>query len=160
MDDLISRQAAIDACIRVQEYHAYDEIEEIKALPSAQPEITDKQAIEHLQESGWMQNHDKQMYEMGLREQLADDSDSYDALLPSAQSEQKAGKTLAEEVERIKREITDIFTEQMSVQTGYWTVKEGETAFWDICSECGEKTLHQMPYYKYCPYCGKRMKVY
>ena len=29
---------AIDACIRVREYRAYDEIEEIKALPSAQPE--------------------------------------------------------------------------------------------------------------------------
>ena len=52
---------------------------------TAQPEITDEQAIEHLQETGWMQNHDKQMYEMGLREQLADDSDSYDALLSSAQ---------------------------------------------------------------------------
>ena len=36
--DTISRQAAIDACIRVREYRAYDEIEEIKALPSAQPE--------------------------------------------------------------------------------------------------------------------------
>ena len=32
--DLISRQAAIDACIRVRELGAYDEIEEIKALPS------------------------------------------------------------------------------------------------------------------------------
>ena len=60
----------------------------INAL-TAQPELTDVQAIEHLQESGWMQNHDKQMYEMGLREQLADDSDSYDALLPSAQPEQR-----------------------------------------------------------------------
>lgn len=38
MDDLISRQAAIDACIKVRELHAYDEIEEIKHLPSAQPE--------------------------------------------------------------------------------------------------------------------------
>ena len=37
--DLIERQAAIDACIRVREYRAYDEIEEIKALPSAQPKI-------------------------------------------------------------------------------------------------------------------------
>jgi hypothetical protein len=36
--DLIERQAAIDACIRVRELRAYDEIEEIKALPSAQPE--------------------------------------------------------------------------------------------------------------------------
>ena len=37
MADLIDRQAAIDACIRVRELRAYDEIEEIKALPSAQP---------------------------------------------------------------------------------------------------------------------------
>ena len=38
MNDLIDRQAAIDACIRVRELRAYDEIEEIEALPSAQPE--------------------------------------------------------------------------------------------------------------------------
>ena len=38
MKDLISRQAAVDACIRVRELRAYDEIEEIKALPSAQPD--------------------------------------------------------------------------------------------------------------------------
>ena len=38
----ISRQAAIDACIRVREYRAYDEIEEIKALPSAHPESAER----------------------------------------------------------------------------------------------------------------------
>ena len=50
--DTISRQAAIDACIRVREYRAYDEIEEIKALPSAQPIIRCKDCkhrIEHKQ---------------------------------------------------------------------------------------------------------------
>ena len=47
MSDLISRQAAIEACIRVQEHHAYDEIEEIKALPSAQPETHDKRTETH-----------------------------------------------------------------------------------------------------------------
>jgi len=57
----------------------------VAPLPSVQPEITDEQAIEHLQESGWMQSHDKQMYEAGLKEKLADDSGSYDALLPPAQ---------------------------------------------------------------------------
>ena len=54
-------------------------------LPSAQPEpseITDEQAILHLQSTGWMQNHDREMYESGLREQLADDSGSYDSLIP------------------------------------------------------------------------------
>lgn len=39
MNDLISRQAAINACIKVKELHAYDEIEEIKALPSVEAEI-------------------------------------------------------------------------------------------------------------------------
>lgn len=38
MNDPIERQAAIDACIRVREYRAYDEIEDIKALPPAQRE--------------------------------------------------------------------------------------------------------------------------
>ena len=56
-------------------------------MPSAEPEITDGQAIEHLQSTGWMQRHDKQMYEMGLKEKLADDSDSYDSLMPSAEPE-------------------------------------------------------------------------
>lgn len=61
----------------------------VAPLPSVQPEITDEQAIDHLQKSGWMQNHDRQMYEMGLKERLADDSDSYDALLPPADSVSK-----------------------------------------------------------------------
>ncbi len=56
-------------------------------LSPAQPELTDEQAITHLQSSGWMQRHDKEMYESGLREQLADDSDSYDSLLPNVQSD-------------------------------------------------------------------------
>ena len=54
-------------------------------VKTPQPEIKDEQAIEHLQSTGWMQNHDKQMYEMGLKEKLADDSGSYDSLIPSAQ---------------------------------------------------------------------------
>lgn len=33
--------------------------EKLLALPSAQPEITDEQAIEHLQSTGWMQKHDR-----------------------------------------------------------------------------------------------------
>lgn len=92
MDDPISRQAAIDVLDAYQvmvengEENPYAWARErMCELSSAQPEITDEQAIKHLQSSGWMQNHDKQMYEMGLKEQLADDSGSYDALLPSTQ---------------------------------------------------------------------------
>lgn len=57
-------------------------VDHVMDLPSAQPEITDEQAIEHLQSTGWMQNHDREMYESGLREQLADASGSYDSLIP------------------------------------------------------------------------------
>ena len=108
--DTISRQAAIDAIhnywkkrldtlpTKMTEYgevyadiQSMDKILEhnktlvsfIKTLPSAHPELTDDRAIKHLQSTGWMQNHDKEMYEMGLRERLADDSGSYDSLIPS-----------------------------------------------------------------------------
>ena len=90
--DLISRKAAIDAIVNWAESHhenpdGDDCIMIILDVPPAQPDITDEQAIGHLQASGWMQSHDKQMYEMGLKERLADDSDRYDALLPSSQPE-------------------------------------------------------------------------
>lgn len=57
----------------------------LEQIPPAQPkpsEITDEQAILHLQSTGWMRNHDREMYESGLREQLADDSGGYDSLIP------------------------------------------------------------------------------
>jgi hypothetical protein len=57
-------------------------IEWMKTLPSAQPEITDEQAIDHLEATGWLKEHDRQMYEMGIKEQLKDDSGSYDSLIP------------------------------------------------------------------------------
>jgi hypothetical protein len=80
MDDSISRQAAIDAVYKSSGIGTA--LKALKALSSAQPEITDEQAIAHLQSSGWMQQHDKEMYEYGLRERLADDSGSYDSLIP------------------------------------------------------------------------------
>jgi len=93
MSDLISRQAAIDAPVKmVSEGIEWIPVYHLKDLPSAQPEITEEQAIEHLQSTGWMQNHDREMYDMGLKKQLADDSGSYDSLLPSAQPERKTGK--------------------------------------------------------------------
>ena len=88
MDDSISRRAAIGAvfesAVGKQMLAGHkDLITILKSLPSAQPEITDEQAIEHLQATGWMQNHDHEMYMMGKREGLADDSGSYDSLIPA-----------------------------------------------------------------------------
>lgn len=88
--DTISRHAAIEIVdFECGEWRGLaNTIEKrLSDLPSAEPEITDIQAIEQLQASGWMQSHDKQMYEAGLKERLSDDGDSYDALSPPAQPE-------------------------------------------------------------------------
>ena len=82
--DCISRQAAID--VFEDTTFTKNEIRRrLSELQSVQPEpseITDEQAILHLQSTGWMQNHDKEMYESGQKSMLADDSGSYDALIP------------------------------------------------------------------------------
>ena len=102
--DLISREEILKLPQRkgyaINGYESYIRVSDIKHLPSAQPEITDEQAIEHLQSTGWMQNHDREMYESGLREQLADDSGSYDSLVPceDAISRQAAIEALAEQM--------------------------------------------------------------
>ena len=55
-----------------ENWNVYSELYDmISNLPSAQPEpskITEEQAILYLQSTGWMQNHDREMYESGLRE--------------------------------------------------------------------------------------------
>lgn len=86
IEDAVSRQQVIDTITSETYYPCYF-AEMIRKLPAAQPELTDEQSIAHLQSSGWMQRHDKEMYESGLKEQLADDSDSYDSLLPTVQPE-------------------------------------------------------------------------
>lgn len=63
--DIINRQTAIDT---YGDWYCEEDKEEgfigtvgqlLKMLPSIQYEITDEQAIEHLQSSGWMQSHDR-----------------------------------------------------------------------------------------------------
>lgn len=66
MDDLISRQAAIDFInaghlVNPNEPRWSDN-EVMNFLKSRPPaEITEEQAIDKLHETGWMQNHDKEM---------------------------------------------------------------------------------------------------
>ena len=85
--DTISRQEAIEGItVLAVTNHKQVTVDLLETLPSAQPEpseITDEQAILHLQSTGWMQNHDREMYESGLRKQLADDSGGYGSLIPS-----------------------------------------------------------------------------
>ena len=62
-DDLISRQAVIDAVGNMlrRKFGIGGDLAKITlaGLPSAQPELTEEQAIEHLQSTGWMQRHDR-----------------------------------------------------------------------------------------------------
>ena len=76
MDDTIIRQAAIDAMRRLEQedieaygvkipegFDAEPAVEALKALPSAQPEITLESAIDYLHSIGWMQEHDRVLTE-------------------------------------------------------------------------------------------------
>lgn len=119
-DDVIYRQVAIDAIdecfkkvVRAGNMSAYEydsayaqgeidayvaAIDTLKTLAPVQPEpseITDEQAILHLQSTGWMQNHDREIYESGLKEQLADDSESYDSLIPYEDDEDTISRRAA-----------------------------------------------------------------
>ena len=81
MNDLISRQAALDLAKDIivptkdggVYRHRCIDPDEIRELPSAQPEITLESAIDYLHSIGWMQEHDR-------------------ILTESAQPERKKGK--------------------------------------------------------------------
>ena len=45
----------------------YETVRAIKAIPSAQPEITLESAIDYLHSIGWMQEHDELMYKQGYK---------------------------------------------------------------------------------------------
>ena len=105
MSELINRQMAIDALRNTKfrndlflDFGYENAINIIESLPSVQSEpseITDEQAILHLQSTGWMQNHDREIYESGLKEQLADDSESYDSLIPYEDDEDTISRQAA-----------------------------------------------------------------
>ena len=65
MDDLISRQDAIDAMEQSKEQFFDRKViigkmqDIVRNLPSAQPEITLESAIDYLHNIGWLQEHDK-----------------------------------------------------------------------------------------------------
>lgn len=96
-----------------------------------------------------------------------------DHVRANIKQERKAGKTLAEEVERIKREITNIFAEQMPVQPfaqaermkGRW-VKDEEASSQHsesiyVCSACNNMEAWgevEKNTFKFCPNCGADMR--
>jgi len=49
-------------------------------------------------------------------------------------------------------------TEHPERKKGKWTIKNGELAFWDVCSECKKMVIHKAPFYNFCPNCGADMR--
>lgn len=144
--------------------------------------ITDEQAIEHLRSTGWMQNHDREMYESGLRKQLADDSRGYDALIPSEDTiSRKAAieclehlsacdepfveigtddETFIGKYEAIT-EISDLPPAQPERKTGKWVVtSEFEDCRYAKCNQCNVTQVfyYNKPLTNYCPNCGADMR--
>ena len=56
--------------------------------------------------------------------------------------------------------LKHLLNEQPTIEPkqGKWTVKNGELAFWDVCSVCGKMVMHKAPFYNFCPNCGSRMR--
>ena len=147
MDDLISRQAAIDACNNDDGGHAYGDViqQRLRLLPSAQPEkrteertkthacdLISRQAVE-LRINEFLKN---ETYTEGM---LRDDIHN----LPSALPERNRGK---------------------------WIIKDNPGTGWYrvTCSECGEDVTSTAPcigfypnakvIWDYCPNCGADMR--
>lgn len=141
MSDLISRQTAVEKLNNIVDKDGFRDSSGyvrkslvrfmLNNLPSAQPEITDEQAILHLQSTGWMQNHDQEMYMRGIRERLADDSESYDSLIPA---ERKVGKWIIDG-HHIRCSSCGVYMCN--------TDREGDKIPREFCPACGAKMEEQ-----------------
>jgi hypothetical protein len=120
--------------------------------------ITDEQAILHLQSTGWMQNHDREIYESGLREKLADDSGSYDSLIhcEDAISRKEALYLIGDydlSMGQVVKGIHALPSVTPKSKTGHWIVLSPTDMY---CSECHE-IEHLDTSRRFCAYCGTRM---
>ena len=61
--------------------------------------------------------------------------------------------------ESVRATIDHMPTIEPEQKKGKWSIKNGEIAFWDVCSECGRMVFHKTPFYNYCPHCGAKMEV-
>lgn len=171
-DEMISRKAAIDAPLKlVSEGIEWIPVYHLKDLPSAQSEITEEQAIEHLQSTGWMQNHDREMYDMGLKKQLADDSGSYDSLIPCDDTISRqvaideikslflnvpySEKNIAWSIALTK--IRQLPSAQPERKKGEWVLQSDDYHEYYECDQCGIAVgLDDVR--NFCPNCGADMR--
>ena len=183
MDDLISRQAAIDALkqfkpeiIPYEKARSYVEetidtmYDRIEELPSVQPVATDTNVGDT--------THKNVIYSpvqmaMDYAVNAMDFSASSDTISRQAAIDeierlilpQVKGETAAEEINRVAWRCAINCAEKMIVhlpsaeRRGRWEMKEDPYGFFDtipVCSACGCTTKYRVTS-AYCPNCGARM---
>lgn len=142
-EDCISREAVIRIAEQGQVQGFEWEITKLVTLPSVQPkqepceDLTDEQAIEHLQKSGWMQRHDKALSEP----YLCEDCISREAVLDLCDSDDPEYRImhLKEDVECLPsvqptRPQGEVVNYQEETPNGFQRIKY-------ICSNCGAELL-------------------
>lgn len=80
--DLISREALHKTIGKIVYHHGYFSLRDIKEAidnaPAISPEITEEQAIDKLRETGWLQQHDKELTPKQDPERLCSTCTFYD----------------------------------------------------------------------------------
>ncbi len=167
--DTISRKAAVDALSYCQTY-LFDSRDDdkkisledaeyaIEQLPSARPDNRLEKIAELMEGSI---DHFDLNDAMDLLYQIKDvlklpsaqpDIDEWCDTCREYDSERhccpRYNRVIREAVEEVKKER----------KTGRWSIKDGELAFWDVCSECKKMVMHKAPFYNYCPHCGAKME--
>lgn len=71
---------------------------------------------------------------------------------------QGATTTWAEAFSECADMVDEAPTIEPQRKKGEWTVKEGDLAFWDVCSVCRKVVIHMVPHYNFCPNCGADMR--
>lgn len=169
MNDLISRQAALEKVRAMQTYKLFvgddmilvDKAEvqtELMMLPSAQPEL-DLETLIRTIETGITATNSNDSYSLGMRNDMRwckglidgaepkfeDDVMSVDdgKGLPSAQPDRKKGKWISHS-ETCREYIGTVL---VRVDYDYW-----------FCDACGYRVENGQPMYKFCLNCGADMR--
>ena len=159
MNDLISRQQAIDALAKIVPYAIFDESTEsytngltdaynlICQLPSAQPVATDTNVGDTISRKGvFIPNITVEMFRNASLEGVEDlmaSGEMEDISLPSAQPERMNGKWTPHR----EKSCEYIGATLVYVTYDYW-----------FCDTCGYRVEDGQPLYNFCPNCGADMR--
>lgn len=77
-------------------------------------------------------------------------------ILSGAKTEHKNSLEASSVINEVWKEVLEYSEPER--KKGKWTIKAGELAFWDVCSECKKMVIHKAPFYNFCPNCGADMR--